>query len=148
MKPTFLAVRSIGAEFANRLFVPVAIVCGGIAVVLIAIPLFLMQFNHYWLLLLIPIIIVVCAGLAVFTVIKLTIRTVAPTQTRSQKQAARQLVDKLQRLTEVTGTPKIVLLFRVVRDIAAPRSNGYIATLATDATSLKRDFMDFQKSFK
>ncbi|MNH31005.1 hypothetical protein D3C79_913310 [compost metagenome] len=89
-----------------------------------------------------------CVGLAVFVIIKLVIRSITPLQTKQQKQAAKQFVDKLQTVAEATQTPKFILLFRIVRDIAAPRADGFVGTLATTTGSLKKDFTDLSHSFK
>lgn len=148
MKPSLLAIRSIGAEFANRLFVPIVITAAVIAVLLVGVTVWLSTLSPYWLLLFFPIIILICVGLTVFIIVKLTIRAVTPPQTKTQKQMGKNLVDKIQRLSQISGTPKFVLLFRIVRDIAAPRTDGYIAGLATEAVTLKRDFIELQESFK
>jgi len=148
MKATFLAIRSIGVEFANRIFYPIVIAATILAAILVGLALWLTTFSEWWWLLFFPIVIALCVAFGVLTVVKLTIRSVTPDQTKAQKQASKQFVDKLQRLAEVTGTPKIVLLFRIVRDIAAPREDGFITSLATDTLSVKRDFTAIQQSFK
>lgn len=148
MKPSLLTIRSIGAEFANRLFYPVVIAGGIAAVLLTGLALWLTTLSSWWWLLFIPVVMAVCIGLAVFIVVKLVIRYVTPTQTKIQKQATRQFVDKLQTVAEVTQTPKFILLFRIVRDIAAPRKSGFIGNLTTTTGSLKKDFIELKRMFE
>lgn len=148
MKSSLLAIRSIGTEFANRLFYPV-IITGIIAAVIVSgLVLWLTTLSSWWWLLFVPVVMAICIGLAVFIIIKLVIRSITPSQTREQKQSAKQFVDKLQTVAEATQTPKVVLLFRIVRDIAAPKESGFIGNLATTTGSLKSDFTDLARSFK
>lgn len=148
MKSSLLAIRSIGTEFANRLFYPV-VITGMIAAAIVVIATFwLTTLSGWWWLLFIPVIMAICIGLAVFIIVKLVIRSITPAQTKQQKQAAKQFVDKLQFVAETTQTPKVILLFRIVRDIAAPREHGFIGELASTTTSLKSDFVKIQRSFK
>lgn len=147
MKSSLLAIRSIGTEFANRLFYPVVITGVVAAAALTGLVFWLTTFSSWWWLLFIPVVMAICVGLAVFIIIKLVIRSITPSQTRQQKQAAKQFVDKVQTVAEATQTPKVVLLFRIVRDIAAPKEGGFIGNLATTTTSLKSDFTDHVRSF-
>lgn len=148
MRSSLLAIRSIGTEFANRLFYPVVISGAVVATVLVGLGLWLTTVNLWWWLVFIPIVMAICIGLAVFIIVKLVIRSITPAQTRQQKQAAKQFVDKLQTIAEATQTPKVVLLFRIVRDIAAPKEGGFIGNLAMTTNSLKSDFSDLARSFK
>jgi membrane protein implicated in regulation of membrane protease activity len=147
MKSSLLAIRSIGTEFANRLFYPVVITGVVAAAALTGLVFWLTTLSSWWWLLFIPVVMAICVGLAVFIIIKLVIRSITPSQTRQQKQAAKQFVDKIQTVAEATQTPKVVLLFRIVRDIAAPKERGFIGSLATTTTSLKSDYTDLVRSF-
>lgn len=140
MKPSILAIRSIGGEFANRVFYPVVIVAAIIAGLLLALVVWLTTIDGLWILLAIPVIIAISIAGGLLAVIKLLIRSVTPAQDSAQKKATKSFVDSLQRVSDVAQTPKIVLLFRIARDVAAPRESGFIGTLATDTTSLHGDF--------
>lgn len=147
MKASLLAIRSIGTEFANRLFYPVVIAGAIAAGILVVITFWLTTLSSWWWLLFIPVVMAICIGLAVFVIVKLVIRSITPSQTRQQKQAAKQFVDKIQTIAEATQTPKVVLLFRVVRDVAAPRESGFIGNLTTTTGSLKSDFAKHVRTF-
>jgi MFS family permease len=140
MKPTILVIRAIGAEFARRTFYPVVIIGAIVAVVLAAAIVWLTSLSAWWWLLMFAFICALCVGVGVFSVVFLTIRSVTPFQNPVQKKAVKEFVDKLQLLAETAGTPKFILLFHIVKDVAAPRVDGYIGTLTTATTSLKSDY--------
>lgn len=148
MNSSLLAIRSTGAEFANRIFYPVVIVGAVAAAILVGLTFWLTTFSSWWWLLFIPVVMLISIGLAVSIILKLTIRYVTPAQTKAQKQATKHFVDKLQLVSETIQTPKVILLFRIVKDIAAPKEQGFIGSLTSSTGSLKRDFIDLSNSFK
>ena len=81
-------------------------------------------------------------------IFKLVIRYVTPPQTRQQKQTVKLFVDKLQRLSETVQTPKVILLFHIIRDIAAPKEHGFIGELSLETFNLKSDFKDLETMFR
>ena len=76
------------------------------------------------------------------------IRFAAPERTKEQKQQSKALAEKLQRVAEVSATPKVFLLFQVAKDAIVPSERGFIATVSDDATSLSGDFKTLRDSFK
>lgn len=148
MKPSLLTIRAIGSEFANRLWLPIIIIAAIISIVLIGLVWWLsVSVSGWWILLAIPVSVLLSVAFVVLTVFKLVIRYVAPPQNKQQKQQVVEFVDKLQSVSDAVQTPKIVLLFYVVRDIAAPRENGFVATLTTNSSTLKGDFTKLKRSF-
>jgi hypothetical protein len=147
LKPSFQAVRSIGVTFASRLYKPVVIVYCIVAAILLGLSIWLATIDPLWLILLVFVVFIlfIVGGLLVAGLF--IIKRVAPVQTKAQKLQSKQLADKLMRLAEVTGTPKIVLLFNVVKDVVAPSDKGYIISLSNDTTSIKRDFIALRNSF-
>jgi membrane protein implicated in regulation of membrane protease activity len=148
MKPILLAIRSIGAEFANRIYLIVALISGIASIGLLTLSIWLTTFSAWWWLLVVILIIAVSIVIGTLVVVKLIIRSVTPSQSRLQKKQAKEFVDKLHRLSEAAQTPKFILLFQIVRDIAAPREDGFIASISSDTTSLKHDFAALSKTFK
>lgn len=148
MKASLAAIRSIGVEFANRVYRTVALITLAVAIGSVGITYWLTTLSNWWWLLFMPLIILLSAAAGVLAVVKLVIRSVTPVQTRAQKKQAKAFVDKLQRVAEVTQTPKFILLFQIVRDIAAPRESGFIAALSHDTALLKRDFAALRDAFK
>lgn len=147
MQPSITVIRAVGATFANRVFVPVLITSASLVICVVALVVWLTTLSQWWWLLGIPVVMGICILGAVLMVTKLVINTVTPPQTKQQKKAVASFVDKLQRLSEATQTPKFVLLFRIVRDIAAPRDKGYIGELAHDTLSLKKEYSDLVALF-
>lgn len=148
MSPTITAIRAIGTEFAKRLLVPIAVISALILALMIIGVMLLASLSQWWLLLLIPVVILLCVTLGVLVIMWLVVSTVRPVQTKAQHVAVKAFVDKLQRLSDAIQTPKVVLLFRIVRDVAAPRKDGFIASMTDDTASLKRDFQELRKLFQ
>jgi len=148
IKPSLLAIRSIAAEFAHRLYVPVVIIFAAAAVVLLALSIWLVTMNAWWTILLVVLSFVIVLAIALLVIGLIVIKKVAPAQSKTQKQQTKSLVDKLLRVAEVTGTPKFILLFNVIKDVVKPSEQGYIASISSDTVSLKRDFISLKDSFK
>lgn len=147
MKPLTLAIRAIGAEFARRLWLAVFIAAAIAAVVLVAILLILVNLSSWWWLLAIPIGVGISVAAALLTIFLLTIRYVQPVRTREQVVAIKAFVDKLQFVADLQGTPKVFILFRVMRSISAPSSEPYLQELFATKT-LASDFKKIMVSFK
>ncbi|HEU4830628.1 MAG TPA: hypothetical protein VFS65_00470 [Candidatus Saccharimonadales bacterium] len=148
MKPSLLAIRSIGAEFANRIYGVVAIIVSAICALFLGLNLWLTTLSNWWWLLFMALIVGTSIAIGFLVVIKLVIKSVTPVQSKSQRVQTKAFVDKLQSVSDAAQTPKIVLMFRIVRDIAAPRTDGFIATLSSNTASLKRDFIALSDTFK
>ena len=149
MKPSLLTIRAVGSEFANRLWLPIVIIAVIISVILIGLVWWLsVNVSGWWILLAIPVSILLSVAFVVLTVFKLVIRYVAPPQNKQQRQRVGAFVDKLQSVSDAVQTPKIVLLFYIVRDIAAPRDNGFVTTLTSNSSALKGDFTKLRQTFE
>ena len=146
MNPLFQTTRSLAAEFAKRLYVPIAVTVGVVLVALLALSIWLTTLSDWWwILAIIGLTLLVTGAIVVAGII---INFASPTQTKTQKRQAKALVDKMQHLAEVTATPKFVLFFQVVRDVVAPSQSGFIASLSDDTASLRRDFNELKDSFR
>lgn len=146
MRPFVLALRAIGTQLAMRLYVPTVIGAAVVMALLVAGALWLTILSEWWWLLFIPLTVLFCVVFAVASIFLLLIRFVRPQQTKAQKRAVKQFVDKLQNVVDVVGTPKIFILFRVVRSVAAPSKDRYLADLVSNR-ELAKDFREIQQSF-
>lgn len=144
---TVSAVRAIASEFARRIFKPVAIIFGVVAVVVLGLVVWLCTVSLWWLLLAIPVAAAILIAVVLLVISGIVIRIIAPRQTKVQRTKVVSLVDKIQRLSEVTQTPKALLLARAVRDIVAPTKEGFVRSIVADTSSLKTDFNDVIQSF-
>jgi hypothetical protein len=148
VRPSLLAIRAVGAEYANRIYLIIAIIFVASALFSLGFSIWLTTLSSWWWILVIFLIIALSIALGVLVIVKLVIRAVKPHLTRSQRIQTKEFVDKLERLSETAQTSKFVLLFRIVRDIAAPRDHGFIASISNDTSSLRSDFTALTQTFK
>lgn len=147
VQSSLLAVRAIGAAFARRLWWTGAIWAFVPSVILIMLLLWLTSLNSWWWLLALPIGIGISVALVLLAIFHLLINHVRPVQTAAQKTQVANFVEKLQFASEITSTPKIIMLFRTVRSIAAPKSDRYLQNIF-ETKDLKKDFQDISRSFQ
>lgn len=147
MNSFILTVRAIGAALALRLAVPVIIITVIWFAVFFGGTLWLTTLSGWWWLLMIPLTSLFCIALGVGFVFFMLIRHVQPQQTTAQKRAVKEFVDKMQHVAEIAGTPKFLILIRVVRSIAAPTKDTYLSDILQDR-QLVSDFKALQRSFR
>ncbi len=86
MRPPLLAIRSIGVELANRLYVFVAAIAGIILGCVLGLSIWLTTLSDWWWLLVILLIIAGSVIIGVLVIVKLIIRSVRPSLSHVQKQ--------------------------------------------------------------
>lgn len=148
MNPTFQALRAIGAEFARRIYVPVAVTIVVIGALALTLSFWLTTIDAWWWILFVLVALLACFWAAVLTLVWLIIRFISPVRTKGQRRQVKAFVDKLQGLSEVVQTPKFILLFRVIRDVISPSEEGYVRSVAQHTRELKQDFQDISRSFE
>ena len=149
MKATISTIRAVGAEFARRLWWPVAIGAACVSLVAIGGVWWLTSaVSSWWGLLFFPVSIAVAVATVILGVYWRTIRYISPIKTDDQRTATRQFVDQLQSAASTMQTPRVVLLFKIVRDIAAPRESGFVGSLSRTSKSLSSDFRALNNLFK
>lgn len=146
MRSFVLALRAVGTELAMRLYIPAVLIAAALMTLLVAGTLWLTTFNGWWWLLFVPITVLFGIVFAVATVLLLLIRFVRPQQTKTQKQAVGRFVGKAQGVVDVIGTPKFIILFRVIRSVAAPSKDSYLSEIVSNR-ELAHDFRQIQRSF-
>lgn len=147
MNSSLLAIRAIASEFANRIYKPVGIIVAIASLLLIVVMIWLITVSAWWWLLAVPVFVLVIIALLLITAAGIVIRLVSPKPTKAQKAQVSNFVDKLQRLSEITATPKAFILFRSIKDVISPSKYGYVQSIVTDSTSLQRDFKEILVSF-
>ena len=147
MNASFQAIRAIGAEFAHQLWLVVFITCLVVGVLLVGILIWLTTVSVWWWLLALPIGVGSSVATAILIVFRLLIRYVRPAQTKQQKNDIKAFVGKLQFASEFTTTPKFLILFRVIRSIAAPKSETYLQEIL-ETKNLQKDFRTIVGGFK
>ena len=147
MKQSFLVLRAVATELAKRIYVPVAITLSVVAVLLVLLVVWLVTISTWWLLLAVPVLILVIVGAAFLVLAGTIISTVAPDMTTTQRSEVKSFVDSIQELSEITQTPKFILLFRVIKDAVSPRKTAYIVSVIAGASGLKRQYQNLASSF-
>ena len=147
MKPTFQAVRAVAALFARRIYVPVAVVIGVVTAAIVILSVWLTTLSAWWWLLFALVLLwTIIVGLALL-IAGVIIRLLAPQQTQRQKRLVKAFVEKLQLLSDVAQTPKFILLFKLVLDIARPRRDGFVNSVSTATKTIRADFVELTDSF-
>lgn len=147
MNPLFKAIRSVAVEFLKSIYIPASIAAGVAATVLIAASVWLTSLSDWWWVLAVFVIGVSVLAAVLIVGVGFLIRFAAPTRTKEQKQQSKALAEKLQRVAEVSATPRVFLLFQVAKDVIMPSERGFIASVSHDATTINRDFKTLRDSF-
>jgi len=148
MTPYLQVVRSIAREFFVRLYKPLVVTVAIIAAIALGFSIWLVSFSTWWLILLGIVALLVILAAIILVIGWIILKFIAPVQTKNQKQQVRSFVDKIQRIAEVTATPKVVLLFRLAKDLVAPSEQGFVTSIGQDTVSLRRDFNTLRDSFR
>lgn len=138
-KATLLAVRAIGAVFGKQIWLNVTIITGVIALALIALCAWLVSLSAWWWLLAILVGMAVSIAFVLLFVFRAVLNSIAPKQNPEQKKAVKDFTEKLQFVKELTETPKVVILFRLIRSVAAPSKEKYLESIF-ETKKLKSDF--------
>ena len=147
LKSSFIILRAIALELARRLFKPVAITLGVVAVLVALGLIALVSIDVWWWLLVIPVGLIGIVLLTLLTIIGFVLERNNPVRNDEQRQRVGAFVDKLQRMAELRATPKVFLLTKIAGDIIRPRRDSYLRSVIDDTKTLKRDFDDLSKAF-
>jgi len=147
VSPLILAIRAVGAEFAQRIFLPVVAIAAGVLLVLHALLVWLVTLSEWWWLLFGPVIFITVLFIFAAVMTGFIIRFLKPTQTKSQREHVRSFVDSLQFASETVQTPKFILLFRLLVDVLSPSKKGIVSELSHNASSLQKGFTAIIGSF-
>lgn len=148
MTPIIQAIRSLGSEFALRLYTPIFVIVLVSVVSLLGVSIWLSTISLWWIILVVLVGIVSVVAIVIFVAAWIAIKLLTPVQTKAQRKMAHLLVDKIQNLAEVTSTPKFILMFRVMKDVVVPSSTGFIGSVSHDTRSLSHDFAKLRDSFR
>lgn len=148
MRPIIQTVRAIGAEFIRRTLRPLILIGGAVVAILLIAGIWLVNQNIWWWLLLAVVLAASIVFITLAIVVTVVVKLADSVQSRQQRQAVRHYVDKLQRTAENVQTPYPIILFRVVRDVIRPQSDGFIATMSQDTKTLAPDFNELVDYFR
>ena len=148
MNSLTLTIRALTTEFARRIILPLFVIGLIILTTLIAATAWLTTLSGWWWILL-SVCIIISAVFVIVSVVAITTMTaIKPRQTRAQRAAVKEFVNKLQAISDTIQTPKFVILFRIIWDAVNKNDNGLVRTLSSHTTTTKSDFDAIRRSFE
>lgn len=150
MNPTVLAVRAITTTYAQTILKPLLFIGIGIYVTVLLLIAWIASVASawWWLLAVIPTVIFFVA-LLLWTLAFLLSKRLAPRMDREQRKTARKFVGHIGTAAEHLGTPRFILVFRVLRDLMFPPVNNqsFLGEVSSLPGELRRDFEALRRSF-
>ena len=150
MDSTILAARAVTATYAKQLLWPALYLWVGLYAVIFALSYWLAATFHplWWLLVLMltPIFIV---GAALWGFCFAVATRIHPKLDAHQRRLTREIVAHVSSITEQLGTPKFMILGRIIRDVVFGTSlrSSYLGELTAEPGEAKRKFDELRKSF-
>ncbi|MBH1980690.1 hypothetical protein I8H83_05530 [Candidatus Saccharibacteria bacterium] len=149
MDSTVLAVRAITASYGRQLLWPTLIVLVALYIIIFGLSWWLAAVFHplWWLLVLMltPLFIVGCLawGLCFFLISR-----IHPKLNKTQTKLTREIVGHITHIAEQVGTPKFIILGRIVRDVVFGTNlrTSYIGEITHEPGDAKRKFDELRKS--
>lgn len=150
MESTILAIRAISSFYARGLLWPFLWIGIGVYVITL---LFIgwiayMASDWWWLLAIVPTLLMLIGG-AIWTVIYLLVRRIAPPMNKRQIKATKKFVGHIGKVAEQASTSSFVILVRIVKDIMTrPQSDRtFIGELVNEPGDIHRDFETLRRLF-
>ena len=140
LSPIILATRAISAEFIRREYLGTLVVVGLALVLMHIVNIILIGLSVWWWIAEIVLILITFIILVIATVLIVSLIILRPNQTNSQIEVVRSFVTTLQEVSELINTPKLMILFKLARDMLAPGGISFIEQTAIRNASLKIGF--------
>lgn len=143
MGSTVSAVRAVTAEYAKQILRPLLFIGSGVYAVVMALVIWIaVAVNPWWMLLGTLPTILFCVALAIWIGVRTAASRLSPDMNKAQKAATKKVVARVSTVAEQIGTPRFLLIFRIVKDVVfPPKSNrSFIGELADTPSGLKKDF--------
>lgn len=150
MNSTLLAVRAVTSEYAAQLLWPLLwIVLGVYGVVLLLVIWIAVAFSPWWLLLALLPTVLFAACMALWIGSWILTKRLAPLTNSEQRKATKKFVKHLDQTAVHLGTPRFVLIYRMVKDaIVRPNSRKtFIGELAQTPGDMMQDFVRLRSLF-
>jgi membrane protein implicated in regulation of membrane protease activity len=150
MNSTILAVRAITSEYATQLLLPLLWTGLAIYAVLMALIIWIAaEVSPWWLLLAFVPTIVFLVGLALWVGSWILSKRLAPIMNKEQKKVTKKFVGHIGKVAEQVGTPRFILVFRIIKDVMMRPNSGqtFIGELSQTPGDMKRDFEHLRSLF-
>lgn len=150
MDSTILAIRAITSLYVKRLLLPILVIGFGVYAAVIGIIWWIaaMSSGWWWLLAILPTVFVVI-GLIIWGIAQLIVMRVAPPMNKRQTSATKKFIKRIDSVAEHIGTPKFVIIYRVIKDIIVrpTSSKTYIGEIANEPGEMRREFDELRAMF-
>lgn len=150
MDSTILAIRAITSLYVKRLLVPIFVIGLGIYIAVIGLIWWIAASasSWWWLLAIIPTLVIV-VGLAIWTVVRVIAGRLAPPMNKRQTVATKKFIKRIDGVAEHIGTPKFVIIYRVIKDVIFRPTNDktYIGEIASEPGEARREFDELRSMF-
>lgn len=150
MDKTVLAVRAISSQYAKRILLPLLAIGVGVYVVVICLIWWIVSISSawWWLLAIIPTFIVLVA-VTIWVVAWVIVSRISPAMNLKQKRATKRFITRIDKVAEHIGTPKFLIIYRIVRDVIAQptSSKTFIGEIAQEPGEMRRAFDDLRSLF-
>lgn len=149
MDSTLLAIRAITAHYGRQLLWPILWAGTTAYVVLFAVIWWLAaQVSSWWWILELILTPMFIAGLALWALCFVIIRRIHPRINKQQQKLVREIVAHAAHIAGEMGTPKFIILGRIVRDVVFGSSvrGSYIGELTAEPGEAKRKFDELRRS--
>lgn len=142
-----LLIRAISSEFLRRKLRGVVLVVGVSLIAGFLLMVFMSRYSAwFWIPAILSMLVLFVVGIF-YLVTKFAVRLLRPTISAQQTAAVSEFVDKVERVTDYAGTPKILISFYILRDLIRPSEQTFIQKVAHDGTSLRSDLVQLAKEF-
>lgn len=149
MDSTVLAIRAITAFYARQLLWPAIYVWVGVYAIIFGFSYWLAEsFHPLWWLLVLMLTPIFLVGIALWVACFVLVSRLHPKLTSHQKKLTREIVAHISHIAEQVGTPKFIILGRIVKDVVFGSSlrSSYIGELTAEPGEAKRKFDELRKS--
>jgi hypothetical protein len=150
MSSTVKAVRAVTSHYAKDLLRPILVIGIAVYAIIMALVIWItVAVNGWWILLGFIPTILFCVGLAIWGGVWFAARRLSPDMNKTQKKATKEVVEQVSKVAEQLGTPRFILIFRIIKDVTFPSSSKQtlIGELADTPGQLHRSFEALRKLF-
>lgn len=134
---------------AQQFLTPFLIVIGSLLLILIVLVFYVAaQYSSLWLLLLVPLLPVTLLFIVAVVILWFIFRKFTPDMSPPQRKAVKQFTHRVSDYSDLAGTPRPIIAFRIAIDVMRKRPRKYLGELLDTSSELKRDFERVREVFK
>lgn len=150
MNSSILAVRAITSLYALQLIYSILwIVLGVYMAIMVIIGWIATSVSAWWWLLAVVPTFFILVGMVIWIIVYLLAKRLAPPMNKQRKAATKKFIGHIGRIAEHLGTPKFVIIFRVLKDVVMRPTSGqtFIGEISQEPGEIHRDFEALRRLF-